>query len=85
MRTATLHSPTLCRVNPFTMQTIEEAQAAVERGESVHWKNFGYSLRKDRHGEWWVDCVNGFVAPLKGHKPEDFFINHHPTKKDTTK
>jgi hypothetical protein len=54
------------------MKTIEEAKAAVERGETVHWKNSGYTLRKDQRGEWWVDCCNGFVTPLNGHKPEDF-------------
>lgn len=54
------------------MKTIEEAKAAVERGETVHWKNSGYTLRKDKRGEWWVDCCNGFVTPLNGHKPEDF-------------
>ncbi len=54
------------------MKTIEEVKAAVERGEKVHWKNSGYTLRKDKRGEWWVDCCNGFVTPLNGHKPEDF-------------
>jgi hypothetical protein len=55
------------------MNSIEEAKAAVERGETVHWKNHAYSLRKDSRGEWWVDCVNRFTSPLNGHKPEDFY------------
>jgi hypothetical protein len=56
------------------MKTIEEAKIAVEKGETVHWKNIGYKLRKDSQDDWWVDCSNGFVTPLKGHKAEDFFI-----------
>lgn len=56
------------------MTTIEEVKLAVERGEKVHWKSLAYTVRKDKHGDWWIDCFNGHVAPMKGAKPEDFFI-----------
>lgn len=55
-----------------TMKTIEEVKAAVERGETVHWKSLAYTVRKDKHGDWWVDCITGFVTPMRGHKAEDF-------------
>jgi len=62
------------------VQTIEELKQAVERGETVHWKNEAYALRKYGSGDWYVVCINGYVSPLNGHKPEDFFIAGASTK-----
>lgn len=56
------------------MQTIEQTKEAVEKGQTVHWHSPAYTLRKDSKGRWWVDCTNGHIAPLLGHKPEDFYI-----------
>ena len=55
------------------MKTIEEAKAAHESGQKVYWMNEGYFLRKDKSGEWWINCVNGFVSPLLNHDTEHFF------------
>jgi hypothetical protein len=54
--------------------TIEQAQDAVSKGQTVHWHNPAYTLRKDSKGGWWVDCINGHVAPLQGYKSEDFYL-----------
>jgi hypothetical protein len=56
------------------MMTLDQAKDAIERGHTVHWKSEAYTLRRDSRGDWWVDSVTGFVTPLKGHKPEDFFV-----------
>lgn len=55
------------------MKSIEEVKAAYESGQKIHWINEGYSLRKSKSGDWWIDCVNGSVTPLNGYKAEDFF------------
>ncbi len=60
------------------METIESAKAAVERGQTVHWKTNAYALKKFPRGDWWVVCLNGHVAPLHGHKPEDFYAIETP-------
>lgn len=60
------------------MKTIEEAKAAVDQGKTVHWKTEAYTLKKYRNGDYWVVCVNGHVAPIDGHKAEDFYTVETP-------
>lgn len=62
--------------------TIEQAQAHVEKGQTVHWQTPAYTLRKDSKGGWWVVCLNGHVAPLNGHKAEDFYLATPTPKKE---
>lgn len=56
------------------MKSIEEVKAAYEDGAKIHWMNEGYSLRKSKSGDWWIDCFNGFISPLDNHEPANFFI-----------
>jgi hypothetical protein len=60
------------------METIVEAKAAVERGQTVHWKTNAYELKKYARGDWWVVCLNGHVAPINGHNAEDFYAAESP-------
>ena len=66
------------------MTTINQAKEAVEQGHTVHWKSDAYTLRKDSKGEWWVDSITGFVTPLSGDKPEDFYIGKNSAKNGAT-
>jgi hypothetical protein len=66
------------------MTTINQAKVAVEQGHTVHWKSDAYTLRKDSKGEWWVDSITGFVTPLSGDKPEDFYIGQNGAKNGAT-
>ena len=66
------------------MTTLNQAKEAVERGHPVHWKSDAYTLRKDSRGEWWVDSITGFVTPLRGHKPEDFYVGKYGDQNGAT-
>ena len=66
------------------MTTLNQAKEAVERGHAVHWKSDAYTLRKDSRGEWWVDSITGFVTPLRGHKPEDFYVGKYGDQNGAT-
>lgn len=35
---------------------LEQIKAAVERGETVHWRNEAYRVEKDSIGQWWIVC-----------------------------
>ena len=66
------------------MTTLNQAREAVEQGHTVHWKSDAYTLRKDSRGEWWVDSITGFVTPLRGHKPEDFYVGKYGDQNGAT-
>ena len=34
--------------------TFDEIKAAVERGDTVHWSNEGYTVVKDKIGQWLI-------------------------------
>lgn len=39
--------------------TLDEIKAAVERGETVHWVNHGYTVIKDSIGQWLIAYLPG--------------------------
>ena len=65
--------------------TLDEIKAAVESGETVHWSNSSYTVRKDSAGQWLVVCArNGHCAGLTwrdgrtmDYKPADFYLAAH--------
>jgi hypothetical protein len=65
--------------------TLEQIKAAVEAGQTVHWANSGYTVVKDRIGQWLIvwdlggrseHCIG--LTWLDGitmnGAPEEFFI-----------
>ena len=66
------------------MTTLNQAKEAAEQGHPVHWKSDAYTLRKDSQGDWWVDSITGFVTPLRGHKPEDFYVGKNGDQNGAT-
>jgi len=66
------------------MNTIEQVKEAVESGQTVYWSSRSYKLRKDPKGEWWIDCSNGYITPLNGHRAEDFFTESQEVSEDAS-
>jgi hypothetical protein len=61
--------------------TLEEIQAAVKAGETVHFSNEGYTVIKDSLGQWLIAHKGGYCIGLTWRdgvtmngKPEDFYI-----------
>ena len=62
--------------------TLDEINAAVDAGQTVHWANTGYIVHKDRLGQYFITYVpNGCCIGLtdrRGHrlngKAAEFFI-----------
>ncbi len=61
--------------------TLTEIKAAVESGCTVHWSNNGYTVVKDRIGQWFIKYVDGHLIGLTradgvtmNGKPQDFYV-----------
>ena len=57
-----------------TFDSMDAVKAAYAAGSAVHWRFDSCKLRRDAAGQWWVDCSNGFTAPLSGDDDfQDFY------------
>lgn len=54
------------------MLTLEAAKVAVKRGETIHWKNYGYTLIL-KSGDLYVRCDNGHITPITKCEHSDLF------------
>lgn len=62
---------------------LDEIRAAVERGETVHWANDGYTVHKDGHGQWLIQCdwnlscigLTWNDGVTMNGRPEDFYVD----------
>ena len=64
--------------------TLQEIKQAVDEGKVVNWKNEGYQVIKDKHGEYLINFIyNEYYVGLTWQDgvtmngdEEDFFINN---------
>ena len=70
------------RTTKTTTMKLQEIKEAVLAGKTVHWKNAGYEVMRDKVGQWFIICCfNGSLTSLTwadgvtmNEREEDFFL-----------